>query len=74
MLSFLRIVMIVVFLHSNRTLTKTLRKIKIIEMSLGLPNYFFPPSFLLFSLFPTFLSHTYSILPHLSAVVPLNEV
>ena len=65
MLSFLRIVMIVVFLHSNRTLTKTLRKIKIIEMSLGLPNYFFLPPFF-------FLSSQLSLaIPTLSFLISL---
>ena len=65
MLSFLRIVMIVVFLHSNRTLTKTLRKIKIIEMSLGLPNYFSLPPFF-------FLSYQLSLaIPTLSFLISL---
>ena len=65
MLSFLRIVMIVVFLHRNRTLTKTLRKIKIIEMSLGLPNYFSLPPFF-------FLSYQLSLaIPTLSFLISL---
>jgi hypothetical protein len=60
-----RIVMIMVFLHSNRTLTKTFRKIKIIQMSLGLPNYFFLPPFF-------FLSSQLSLaIPTLSFLISL---
>ena len=66
MLSFLRIVMIVVFLHSNRTLAKTLRKIKIIETSLGLPNYFFLPPF-----FSFLSSHLSLAIPTLSFFISL---